>query len=170
MHGGTDRVFRQRGFERLVRLLDEAWHLEVGRDDALGRELLQGLETAAAGDDRVHVVRVERGGVNDEILLETAGPNAGLELGLFGRRRRRLAHVGGGQHELVEGDGADGGCAGHGWGLLRRADGAISRPVNPSHLPSPLSLFPCRADRRRIRRNPLSAHGAVSPRGRVPRI
>ena len=101
MHGGADRVFHQRGFERLVRLLDEAWHLEIGRDDALGRELLQGLEPPSAGGDGVDAVRVGRG-MNDEILLEPAGPDAGLELGVFGRRRRRLADVGRGQHELVE--------------------------------------------------------------------
>jgi hypothetical protein len=78
MHGGAHRVFHQGGFERLLRLLDEARHLEIRRNDALGGELLQGLEPASAGGDRMHVVRIERGGVNDEILLETPGPNAGL--------------------------------------------------------------------------------------------
>jgi hypothetical protein len=70
-------VFHQRGFERLVGLLDEARHLEVGRDDALGRELLQGLEPPSAGGDGVKAGRIG-GRMNDEILVKTAGANAAL--------------------------------------------------------------------------------------------
>jgi hypothetical protein len=137
MHGGAHRVFHQRGFERLFGLLDQARHLEIRRDRALGRELLQRLEAAAAGDDRMHVFRVERGGMNCEILLETPGPDAGLELGLFGRRRRRLAHIGRGQHELVERDVADFGCGGHGWGLPVTSGREPSLALeNPSQIPS----------------------------------
>ena len=50
--------------------------------------------------------------MDDQVLLEPAGADAGLELGVFGRRRRRLADVGRGENELVERDVADGG---RGW-------------------------------------------------------
>ncbi|MGA8744747.1 MAG: hypothetical protein WB507_02660, partial [Solirubrobacterales bacterium] len=81
-------------------------------------------------------------GVNDEVLLQAARPDAGLELGVFSCRGRCLADIGRGRHELVERDVADGGRAGDHGVLLRRSDGAFSRPFDPSHrstpsLPSP---------------------------------
>jgi hypothetical protein len=137
MHGDAHRIFHQRGFERLLGLLDQAWHLEIRRDDALGGKFLQGLEAPSAGDNRMHVVRIKRRGVNDKILLQAARADAGLELRVFGRRRRRLAHIGRGQDKLVEGDIADFGCGGHGWGRLRRAGASRSLALeNPSQIPS----------------------------------
>ena len=48
--------------------LDQARHLEIVRDDALGGKLLQGLEPPAAGGDGVDALLVGRG-VNDQVLL-----------------------------------------------------------------------------------------------------
>lgn len=53
MHGDAHGVFHQRGFERVLGLLDEARHLETRQDDALGGELMQGLEVPADGNDCV---------------------------------------------------------------------------------------------------------------------
>jgi Aldo/keto reductase family len=47
-----------------------------------------------------------------EVVLEPSGPDAGLQLSVFGGRGRRLADIGRGRHELVE-------------GMWRTADGVV---------------------------------------------
>ena len=61
-------------------------------------------------------------GVNDEVLLEAPGADAGLQLGVFGRRGRRLADIRRGRDELVERDVPNGRWGGgHVWVIPRRA-------------------------------------------------
>jgi hypothetical protein len=68
MHRRADSVFHERSFERLVWRLDEARDFGVSGDDALGGELLQGLEPPPAGGDGVEAFLVGRG-VNHQVLL-----------------------------------------------------------------------------------------------------
>ena len=68
VHGGADGVLHQRRLEGLALGLDQARHLEVVGDDALGGELLQGLEPPPAGGDGVDALLVGRG-VGDQVLL-----------------------------------------------------------------------------------------------------
>ena len=68
VHGGADRVLHQRRLEGLALGLDQARHLEVVGDDALGGKLLQGLEPPPAGGDGVDALLAGRG-VDDQVLL-----------------------------------------------------------------------------------------------------
>jgi hypothetical protein len=67
VHGGADRVFGKRSFDRR-RLLDEARDRMIGADDAFGGEFLQDLEAAAAGVDFVDTFAVGRWGVDNQVL------------------------------------------------------------------------------------------------------
>ena len=112
VHRGAHRVLHQRGFERGVRLFDEARHLVIGRDNALGGELLQSLQAPAAGRDGMEAAPLGRG-ADDEVLLQPAGLDARRQLGVLGCRGRRLADVGRRQDEPVEGDLSDSSCRFH---------------------------------------------------------
>ena len=108
VHGGADRVLHQRRLEGLALGLDQARHLEVVGDDALGGKLLQDLEPPPAGGDGVDALLVGRG-VDDQVLLYAPGLDACLQFGLRGGRGRGLADIAGGQDELVQGNVLDGG-------------------------------------------------------------
>ena len=83
MHRRGDRVFDQRGLQRRFGLFDLVRHLEAGRERAFGGEFLQDLEPPAAGNDGVRVPGVADR-MNDEVLLQSAAPDARLELVVFG--------------------------------------------------------------------------------------
>ena len=129
VHRGPHRVFHQRGFERRRRFFDEARDLIIGRDRALCGKLLQCLQAPAAGGDGIDPGSLGRG-ANDEVLLQPAGLDTRLQLGVFRRRGWRLAGVGRRQDEPVEGDRSDSSCRFHARSP-RRADRAFSRPLNP---------------------------------------
>jgi len=102
VHRGADGVLRQRCLEGRVLRLDQARHLEVVGNDALGGELLQGLQPPPAGGDGVDALLVGRG-VDDQVPLQPAGLDACLQFGLLGRRRRGLADVAGDRTRLLRG-------------------------------------------------------------------
>ena len=77
--------------------------------------------------------------MDDQVLHDALGADAGLERGIFGRRGRGLADIGRGQDELVEGDVADFGCGGHGWVLRDGRAEPFSRPGKP--VTNPLSAL-----------------------------
>ena len=83
-------------------VLDLARDRMVGVDDAFGGELLQDLEAAAAGVDLVDAFAVDRRRMDDEVLQDAFGADAGFERGVLGRRGRSLADIGRGQDELAE--------------------------------------------------------------------
>ena len=112
VHRRPHRVFHQRGFERGIRLLDEARHLIAGRDHAFGGKLLQCLQAPAAGGDGIDPVSLGCG-ADDEVLLQPAGLEARLELGVLRRRGRGLPCVGRRQDKPVEGDVSDSRCRFH---------------------------------------------------------
>ena len=141
VHRGADRVFGERGFDRVVRFLDFAGDRMIGVDDAFGRELLQDLEPAAAGIDEVDAFAVDRRRMDDQVLQDAPGADAGFERHVFGRRGRGLADIGRGKDELAEGDVADFAASGHGGGLLRRAGGSRLSPCKTRHK-SPLGPLP----------------------------
>ena len=58
-------------------------------DQRFARKLLEGGKTSAAGMD----MEFGPDGVNEQILLETCLPDAGIELCIFGLRRRCFAYV-----------------------------------------------------------------------------
>ena len=113
VHRGAHRILHQRGFERGIGRLDKARHLAIACDRALGGKLLQRLEPPPAGGDG-EPLRFARNRADDQVLLQPAGADAGLELGILGRRCRALADIGRGQDETVEGDVADDRVGGHG--------------------------------------------------------
>ena len=115
MHRGADRVFHQARFRRASSgssIRHGTWM--IGVDDAFGGELLQDLEAAAAGIDLVDAFAVDRRRMNDQVLQDAFGADAGFELGILGRRGRRLADIGRGQDELTKADVADIGERGRG--------------------------------------------------------
>jgi hypothetical protein len=136
MHGGTHRVFHQRGFDRVLGLLDLAGDFGVRVDDAFRGEFLQDPEAAAAGIDLVDAFAVDPRGMNDQVLQNAFGADAGFQRRILGGRGRGLAHIGRGKHELAETDILDFAADGHGWGLLRRAGASRSLALeNPSQIP-----------------------------------
>ena len=107
VHRRAHRVLHQRGFNRGIGLFDQARHLAIACDRTFGGELLQRLEPPPAGGDG-EALRLADNRANDQVLLQPASADAGLELGIFGCRCRTLADIGRGQDEMVEGDAADG--------------------------------------------------------------
>jgi hypothetical protein len=96
VHGGADRVFGQRGFDRVFRLLDLAGHFVVfGVDDAFGGELLQDREAATAGIDQINALAVDVCRMDDQVLQDALGADAGFELGVFSLGGRGLATLSG---------------------------------------------------------------------------
>ena len=87
----------ERGFERVVGLLDQARHRMIGVDDAFGRELLQDLEPPSAGIDFVDAFAVDRRRMDDQVLQDAVGADAGFERHILGRRGRGLADIGPGK-------------------------------------------------------------------------
>jgi hypothetical protein len=87
MHRGAHRVFGERGLERVFRFFELARDLGVRIDDAFGGELLQDPEAAAAGIDLKNAFAVDRGRVNDQVLQDAFGSDAGLEGGILGGPR-----------------------------------------------------------------------------------
>jgi hypothetical protein len=139
VHRGAHRVFHQRGFERRLVFLDEARRLVIGRDHALGSEFLQRLQATAAGRDGIKAVPLGRG-ADDQVLFQPAGLDARFQLGVFSRRRRRLASIGGGEHELAETDVLDFAAGGYGGGPSVTGGRETSLALeNPSQIPSPSS-------------------------------
>jgi hypothetical protein len=65
MHRGADRVLGKRRLDRVFGLLDLAGDLVIGVDRALGCELLQDPEAAAAGMYLIDAVAV--GGMDDQV-------------------------------------------------------------------------------------------------------
>jgi hypothetical protein len=106
-------------------------------DDTFGGKFLQDLETAAAGDDLVDAFAVDRRRMDDQILKDTFGADAGLERGILRGRGRSLADIGEGKDELTEGNIAHFAAGGHGWGLPDGRARAVSRPGKP--VTNPLS-------------------------------
>ena len=106
VHRRAHRILHQRGLDRGIGRLDKARHLAVGCDSALGGKLLQRLEPPPAGRDgeplRLLLIRTD-----NEVLLQPASADAGLEFGILGCRCQTLADIGRGQDETVEGDIAD---------------------------------------------------------------
>jgi hypothetical protein len=78
MHGGADRVFHQRGFDRASGLLDEAGDGMIGVDDAFGGQFLQDLEPSAAGIDFVDAFAVDRQGRGRSGFAECPRPGCWL--------------------------------------------------------------------------------------------
>jgi hypothetical protein len=118
VHRGADRLLGERDLDRVFGLFNLAGDLGVGVDDACGSELLQDFEAPAAGVDQIHTFAVDRRRVDDQVLQDAVGADAGFEDSILGRRGRRLADVGRGQDELAERDVLDFAADGHGRGLL----------------------------------------------------
>ena len=80
--------------------------------------------------------------MDDQVLLDAMGADAGFERHILGRRRRGLADIGRGKNELAEGDVADFAASGHGGNSCDGRAGDVSRPGKP--VTNPLSaLFLC---------------------------
>ena len=106
MHRGADRVFGKRGFDRVRGLFDFAGDpVGFGVDHAFGGELLQDLEAAAAGINQIDPVVVCR--VDNQVLQDAFGADAGFELGVLGLRSRGLASIGWGKGKLLDREVAD---------------------------------------------------------------
>jgi hypothetical protein len=96
VHRGADRVFGERGLDRVLRLLDFAGHfVACGIDDAFGGELLQDREAAAAGIDQINAFAGDASGVNDQVLQDALGADAGFKLCVFSLRGRVLRTLSG---------------------------------------------------------------------------
>ena len=68
MHRGADRVFDERGFERVVGVPDHARNRMIGIDCAFGGEFLQDLEPPSAGIDLIDAFAVDRRRMDDQVL------------------------------------------------------------------------------------------------------
>jgi hypothetical protein len=147
VHRRPDRVLGERGLDRVFGLFDLARDPGVGGDDALGRELLQDSEAAAAGIDFVDASRPDPRRMNDEVLENAVGADAGFEGGILGRRGRGLAHIGRGEGELAESDVLDVAAGGHGGDSWDGRAKAVSRPGEP--VTDPLQPFSSRCRRNR---------------------
>ena len=73
-------------------------------DDAFGGEFLEHLEPPAAGIDLVDALAIDRCRMNDQVLQDTPGADAGFECRILGRRGRGLADIGRREDELAERD------------------------------------------------------------------
>ncbi len=162
VHRRPHRVFHQRGFERGIRLLDEARHLIAGRDHAFGGKLLQCLQAPAAGGDGIDPVSLGCG-ADDEVLLQPAGLEARLELGVLPRRGRGLPCVGRRQDKPVEGDVSDSRCRFHGRVSMAGGRSLLSSCKLAAELSSVLSLF-----RLATPKDPLPCGAGLSVRDRNP--
>ena len=122
----------------------------IGLDDAFGGEFLQDLEPPAAGIDFVDAFAVDRRRMDDQVLQDAVGADAGFERGILGRRGRGLADIGRGQNELAERDVADFAAGGHGGDSLTGGRETSLALENPSQIPSRPSSSGARGrDRRR---------------------
>lgn len=140
VHRGAHRIFHQRGFDRGRGFLDEARDRMIGVDDAFGGEFLQDRETAAAGIDFVDAFAVDRQRVDNQVLQDALGADAGLERGILGGSGRCFADIGRGKDELTERDVAHFAAGGHGWGLPATGGREpFSRPGKP--VTNPLSAL-----------------------------
>ena len=139
VHRGAYRVFDKRTLERLAGAFDLAGDRIIGLDRAFGGELLQDLEPPAAGIDLVDAFIVDGRWMDDQVLFDAVGADAGFEGGILGRRRRCLADIGRGQNEQAEGDVADFAASGHGGDSLTGGRETSLALENPS--PNPLSVL-----------------------------
>lgn len=113
-HGRAHDVLDQREPGRVLGRVDEAVHLQIGRNRALCGERLQGAEPLAAGMDVEEAVVAV---VDAEDLPDTVGADVGKEFGLGACRDARLTHVFRREAQLVARDLADGGGF-YGWVVL----------------------------------------------------
>ncbi len=139
MHRRADRVFDQRGFERVVGAVDHARHRMIGSDCAFAREFLQDLEPPSAGIDLKDASAVDRRRMDDQVLFDAVSADAGFERHILGRRRWGLANIGRGKNELAERDVADFAAGGHGGDSCDGRARDVSRPVKP--VTNPLSAL-----------------------------
>ena len=144
VHRGADRVFDKRAFERVAGAFDLARDRMIGIDRAFGGELLQDLEPPSAGIDFVEAFVVGRHRMDDQVLFDAMGADAGFERRILGRRGRGFADIARGENELAEGDVADFAASGHGGRLLRRAGARRLSPWKTRHKSpfGPLPLSP----------------------------
>ena len=141
-------------------LLDLAGDLVIGIDDAFGRELLQDPEPAAAGVDLIDAVAI--GGMDDQVLQDALGADAGFECRILGGRCRGGADIGGGQDKLSEWNVAGFAGSGHGGCFLLTGGREPSLALeNPSQIPfRPFSSENCRRDWRSERKRGAGCHAA----------
>ena len=147
-----------------VGLFDFAGDRMIGVDDAFGGELLQDLEPPAAGIDFVDAFAVDRRRMNDQVLQDALGADAGFERGILGRRGRGLADIGRGKDELAEGECCGLCCwtvmAGDSLAIVTGGREPSLALENPSPIPSrPSSSWACRR-KRRGRDAPPARHAA----------
>ena len=114
VHRSADRVFGERGFDRVVRCLDFARDRMIGVDHAFSGEFLQDLEAPSAGIDFAGAFAVDRRRMDDQVLQDTPGADAGFEGHILSRGGRSFADIGRGENELAESDVADFAASGHG--------------------------------------------------------